>query len=68
MTRMIDFGGYRIITNVGTLRERIAKEDTSGRTRSKFVRSVRAKPWITQTTKNAKLGIIWRGPKQFVIW
>ena len=37
MTRVISLSGGRVITDVGTLGKRVAKEDTRGRTRSEFV-------------------------------
>ena len=37
MTRVIHLGSERIITYVGTLGKRVAKEDTRGEARSEFV-------------------------------
>ena len=37
MTGVIGLGGRRVITDVGTLGKRVAKEDTRGETRSEFM-------------------------------
>ena len=68
MTRVIGLGGGRVITNVGTLGKRVAKEDTRGGTRSEFVHRVRSKPWITQKTKDMEFGITRRRHEELLIW
>ena len=68
MTGVIGLGSGRVIIDVGTLGKRVAKENTRGGMRSEFVHQVRSKPWITQTTKDTKFGIIGRRPEELVIW
>ena len=68
MMRVIGLSGERVITDVGTLGKRVAKEDTRGGARSEFVHRVRSKPWITQTTKDTEFGIIGRRLEEIVIW
>ena len=68
MTGVIGLGGGRVITDVGALCKRVAKENTRGGARSEFVHQVRSKPWITKTTKDTVFGIIRRRPEKLVIW
>ena len=55
--------GRGVTTNVCTLRKQVAEEDIGGGSRSKFMQRVRLKPWITQTTKDIKFGVIRRSPE-----
>ena len=47
MTGVIGLSCGRVVTDVGMLGKRVAKEDTRGGTRSEFVHRVRSKPWIS---------------------
>ena len=47
MMRVIGLSGGRVIIDVCTLGKQVAKEDTRGGKRSKFVHRVRSKPWMT---------------------
>ena len=53
----------RVKTDVCTLIKRVVEEYTRGGSRSKFMQQVRSKPWITQTTKDTKFGVIGRSPE-----
>ena len=63
MTRVIGLGSGRVKADVCTLSKRVAEEDIGGGSRSKFMQRVRSKPWITQTTKDTKFGVIGRSPE-----
>ena len=45
------------------LSKRVVEEDTEGESRSKFMKQVQSKPWITYTAKDTKFGVIGRSPE-----
>ena len=67
VTRSVNARGGGIEIEIGTLSGRVPNKDTWRRTRGEFMRGIWAKPWVTETAKTAKFGVVRRGVKEFEV-